>query len=700
MITGSTLWTQRLNAQNPRPLYVFSIPGLSITLCSFINQVFPSISNGAASITDLACAGSGSLTVTSATGGFQQWMIGYWLQIASGANFFVGSFLITGVTDTNTLTLATSPCAGAAGTGGHGKVTLAINADSFLPILQTPTGGSQSIDELSGHSSISLMSVTAIDNSGALKTLSANTNAIGQVCTFAMGCTGGDASNVLDFVPLEVKTIAEIGRDSNGLMTFKLNDLLMNLVVDIFTNGGPAPYTQFTGAALLSLKSSGVADKRQFAITGFDGSGKALNEVGFLNGTTEVLSLNIYTLIASVTVAVASQLYVVTLKQGSGGTTISTVQIGSTSGTGQAKPVMPPTAPALLDDGLLISQNNPRFISGNPMDIVLAVMQNELGVGQATPPVLVVTTGGGSGTGQVGYGISPLWQRYTGVPGDGSLINPNTYLDVPNILTLRNGEFSGDRMEFVLTGPTTGKTWLENQILQPLGLVWVTRANGQLYLKSTKTPATYNSKAISNRQIDGIPQLEQFPIINMIRANVPNTDSSGNSDQTRYITFANQTSLTKYKAPYISTLNADGLRLGFGGFQKLFLTANRIFNRHANGTPEYTFTAFLNMMVMEVGEYFILTHSLVLDKKSGTLGITNVLCEITSRQPDYANGKVTYKCIDTRFISTSNGFFQIAANGLAVPVYGSASAGQRALYLFVTLNTGLYSNGNPGNQIS
>lgn len=695
MIIGSTKWTTGLNVQNPRPLYIFAIPGLSLTLSSFINQVLPDPAGAVANITDLATAGAGAVIVTSATGGFQPWMVGYWLPIASGTNFSAGNYTITGWNSSNSVMVGVSPTPGGAGSAGVGKVTLAINADSFLPIIKLTTGGSQKLDELTGHSSISQMTIQAVDNSGALKTLAANTAAIGQVCTFSMGFPGCDASNTADFVPIEVKTIAGINRTQDGWMTFTLNDLMMNMVNDIFMNGGPGAYYQFTAAAKLSLTSSNVADTtRTVVITGFDGSGNALNETVTLNGTTEVLSTNTYTLIQSILANVALQIAIVTLKQGSGGVTIGTIPRGSISGTGSAVPTFPVAFPALLDNGLPISTTNPRYLSGNPLDILLAVMQNEIGVGQATPPVLVVNTGGGSGTGQAGYGISPLWTLYDGTVG---LINPNTYMDVPGVIALRDGEFSGDRMEFVLTSSQTGKSWVEQEILKPLGLVWIMKSNGQLALKSMKHPAVPTTAVITDSQIIGIPKADRWPIINMVQCSVPSSEGSGNNMVP--IPFANQSSLSTYKSRFLTTITSNGLRLGYGGFQKLFLLVNRIFNRHAYGTPTYTFEAFLNQFVMELGEFFTLTHPLLIDYVAGVLGVTSVLCEIVDRQPNYSTGRVTFTIIDTRFIKTSNGAFQISAVGDAIPVYGSASAPQRALYMFVSDNTGHYSTGAVANQL-
>ena len=41
-----------------------------------------------------------------------------------------------------------------------------------------------------------------------------------------------------------------------------------------------------------------------------------------------------------------------------------------------------PVGASWLENGYQVSDQNPRYVAGNPIDIILAVLQNELGVGQ------------------------------------------------------------------------------------------------------------------------------------------------------------------------------------------------------------------------------------------------------------------------------------------------------------------------------
>ncbi len=142
-----------------------------------------------------------------------------------------------------------------------------------------------------------------------------------------------------------------------------------------------------------------------------------------------------------------------------------------------------PAGASWLPNAFLVSDKNPRWVQGNPIDIVLAVLQNELGVGQDPALTASLLPSGSSAMGLITS--NPFWKKY--VPGDDStLINPNQFIDVPGILALRDGLFGGNWFEFKITSPMQAKSWIEMYILKPLGLVTVVHADGTIGLKPMK----------------------------------------------------------------------------------------------------------------------------------------------------------------------------------------------------------------------
>ena len=185
-----------------------------------------------------------------------------------------------------------------------------------------------------------------------------------------------------------------------------------------------------------------------------------------------------------------------------------------------------------------VSQSNPRYVAGNPIDIVLAVLQNELGVGQ--DPALQMTN-------YVLQSLAPIydseqdyetlpppsgWQLYE--PGkDATLIYPNSYIDVDNFLTLRDSQFSGVWFDFIVTRPIDGKQFIEEQILKPLGLYLIVGPDGKLSLKSMKPPQDQTPVfAFSAKNVMGIPATERQDVVNLLTFQM-DVDQSGTTTSAR-----------------------------------------------------------------------------------------------------------------------------------------------------------------------
>lgn len=99
--------------------------------------------------TDLATSGAGSTTLTSAAGGFNSSMVNMYIRISGGTNFVVGMYRVSGFTNANTVTLATSPTPSGAGSAGAGKVG-AIDPEQSFGDLHQP----RSFIELLGAGSV------------------------------------------------------------------------------------------------------------------------------------------------------------------------------------------------------------------------------------------------------------------------------------------------------------------------------------------------------------------------------------------------------------------------------------------------------------------------------------------------------------------------------------------------------------------
>ena len=366
-----------------------------------------------------------------------------------------------------------------------------------------------------------------------------------------------------------------------------------------------------------------------------------------------------------------------------------------------------PVGASWLENGYQVSDQNPRYVAGNPIDIVLAVLQNELGVGQ--DPALLTSN-------YVMQSLAPIYQSqqdYEPLPPpegwaiykpsqDSTLINPNPYIDIPGFLAFRDGEFSGVWFDFVITRPIDGKQFLEEQILKPLGLYTIVRANGQLSLKTMKPPVEQTPVfSFSSRNIMGIPQTQRQNIVNLVTLQMDVQQGGITTAARSYgyqVSYQQQTSLKTYRQVYEQQIQSTGLRVARGGMMLSRLLADRIFRRHAFEPPTYKFTAQLATLQVELGDYVWLTHPKVLDLTVGKLGLNNVVCEVIDKQPNYSQGTVDFTLLDTRFINLSTAF-QIAAAAANIPNYADATPTERAQYMYISsaASGGENSDGTTGN---
>jgi len=355
-----------------------------------------------------------------------------------------------------------------------------------------------------------------------------------------------------------------------------------------------------------------------------------------------------------------------------------------------------PSGAQWLANGFPVSNDNPRWVSGNPLDILLAAMQNELGLGQDQALSAVVEVGG---TGELVAAVNPFWARYlpaqAGVPGaalstqgdQSTLINPNPYLDVPGITALRDGMFSGDWFEFKITSPQQARSWLEDQILKPLGLVMVVTSSGQLTLKPMKNPANQTPVfAFTPRNIAGIPQVSLAPIINALTYRLDADDSTTNTSARTYnttVTMLQQASYNLFRYLYNHQVEATGLRMARGGSLRAFLLGDQIFRRYGFAAPIYQIVAHLAALQPELKDWVSLTHPQVPDYIGGGRGVLNVPCEIIGRSPDYANGQMHFTLLDMRRAGATTPY-KVAPQSEGIPAYFQATAEQQESYFFVS----------------
>jgi hypothetical protein len=339
------------------------------------------------------------------------------------------------------------------------------------------------------------------------------------------------------------------------------------------------------------------------------------------------------------------------------------------------------------------TKEEPVILLGNPMDILLAVYQNELGVGQmpnVSSDAWLLYDGAGAA-----YLRQLAAQRgMTYFPS--VLINPNRYLDVPAILAYRAGLFAGYYMEFTITEPQDAKGWLEKEIYKALGGYPMVNAQGQISPRFWVGPGLAPASVFSftDHNLVKLPICERASIVNQV---VFRMDYDGSKFQT-VLLILDSDSIRTYGLQGQQIIESKGLRASRQGSMHANLLATKLFRRYASIVPIWTVEAFHQALVVEVGDLVALTHAKALDPVANTRGISNVLCEVLEKQPDYTGGRVTFKLLDARYLA---GLTPYAIAPIGIPAWPQASAEQRATYMFCASDSsGLMNDGaTPGNPI-
>ena len=133
---------------------------------------------------------------------------------------------------------------------------------------------------------------------------------------------------------------------------------------------------------------------------------------------------------------------------------------------------------------------------------------------------------------------------------------------MPGITALRDAMFSGDWFEFKITSPQQARSWLEDQILKPLGLVMVVTASGQLTLKAMKNPANQTPVlGFTQSNIVGIPEVRLAPVINALAYRLDVDDTTTNTSARTYnttVTMLQQASYNLFRYLYNHQVEAAG----------------------------------------------------------------------------------------------------------------------------------------------
>jgi hypothetical protein len=342
------------------------------------------------------------------------------------------------------------------------------------------------------------------------------------------------------------------------------------------------------------------------------------------------------------------------------------------------------------DDGLAISQDHPRKLSANPIDVALIIFQNELGFGQ-TPGL-----------------PSSAWNLYDPAWWLGdlnpTLINPNPYLDLDKFIFYRNGIFAGYFFDFEFQQPVEAKQFLEHEIFKVLGGYLVVLADGRLSPRFFVPPYSItNPYVFSELNMTILPRVERHPIINQVSWRM---DYDGSKFRTELL-FVHAPSMQQFGLAGQHIVESKGMSLARGGASLAGLTANRIFQRYGGidplsgqatgGAAILSVSSQYLTLGVEVGDFVFLSHALLPNFLTGQRGVISRIFEVIEKQPNFSEGTMQYKLLDTNWVGTKK-LSKVAPDG--TPAWPGASQTEKDKYMFICdETTKQYSDGTAGKTI-
>lgn len=229
---------------------------------------------------------------------------------------------------------------------------------------------------------------------------------------------------------------------------------------------------------------------------------------------------------------------------------------------------------------------------------------------------------------------------------------PSALIDSTTLAAVKAAIGASYTMEFRIFAAVNAKTWLESQICQPTACYPVMTGGGKYSIAHFATPVTA-VKAFTHDNINNAGNAVAIgwdgnysTLINSVQVLYdlnPITNVYGSA-----LEIHDNTSIALYgQVPLV--LTSDGYRSSAGGTVTLITAViNAILNRYKNGgAPVITIEAFLQTNLVEAGDIASITSAVLPNRSTGARGVTALLCEVISREVDFATGFAKFELLQT-----------------------------------------------------
>jgi hypothetical protein len=303
------------------------------------------------------------------------------------------------------------------------------------------------------------------------------------------------------------------------------------------------------------------------------------------------------------------------------------------------------------DDGVATDSDHPRTINGNPLDILLSILQTEIAM-------------------------------------------LSSEINVAKIEQYRDTIFAGMQFVFNITDPPQALDFIQKQLMIPLGgYIW-TRADGVTDVNFLyPLGGVSSSMSIDQKILDVTPTAGQTGLKDVVTFRFDKNDDksgSGNADFLSVAVQKYQPGINKYGLYGQQVIESDGVRSGFQGNFIAAFCAQMIFLKYGYKNLTFDGECLWVTVLLEPGDFVLISHPRVPDRVNGVFGITNWLMQVLDRTWAFNDGKVTLKLVDASGL-LRYGQFKIAPDD--IPIWTLATSPQKARYMFLSKDNGTMSDG-------
>lgn len=303
----------------------------------------------------------------------------------------------------------------------------------------------------------------------------------------------------------------------------------------------------------------------------------------------------------------------------------------------------------VADDGFPTDQNHLKTISANPIDIILDILENQLG-----------------------------WTT--------------SQIDVAGLTNYRDTIFAGITFEFSIDSPPAAKDFIENEILKPLcGYHWPN--NLGVFKVNFFYPLNPSSVAtLDHTNLLNVPLAEQADLVDQVTYRF-DADADGKFQAESVQNWL--TGIAKYGLYGEQVIETAGLRSAFQGYFLAGFGARLIFLRYGDKQLQIEgLQTIWAESLLEPGDRISLTSSLVPDRANGVMGVTAKAFEILDRTWSPLTGVATFKLLEA---NTAFKQYFIAPNG--EPDFTLDTPTNQGKYLYLSDAAGKYSDGSAANTL-